>query len=98
MENEITKEDYKNILKSLNEAEKLNNKFFYLFVTNFISIISYWVGKFIDTENTQYLDIGVDILLVFIIFMMIVSFINITQFNKNKEERKKLKEQLKQIA
>jgi hypothetical protein len=98
MENEITKEDYKNILKSLNEAEKLNNKFFYLFVTNFVSIISYWVGKFIDTENTQYLDIGVDILLVFIIFMMIVSFINITKFNKNKEERKKLKEQLKQIA
>ena len=32
MENEITKEDYKNILKSLNEAEKLNNKFFYLFL------------------------------------------------------------------
>jgi len=97
MENNITKEDYKFILKSLNESEKLNNKFFYLFVTNLISIISYWGSEFIETENTQYLDIGVYILFAFIVFMMIVSFINITKFNKKKEERKKLKEQLESI-
>ncbi len=97
MENNITKEDYKFILKSLNDSEKIIKTLFKFFVTTLVGIIGYFGKKFIETESTQFLDIGVYILFVFFIFMMIVSFININKFNQDKEERKKLKEQLESI-
>jgi len=97
MDTNITKEDYKFILKSLNDSEKIIKTLLSFFVTNLVGIIGYFGKKFIETENTQYLDIGIYILFAFIIFMMIVSFININKFNQDKEERKKLKEQLESI-
>jgi len=97
MNDNITKEDYKFILKSLNESEKIIKKLLTLFVTTFIGIVGYFGKKFIETESTQFLDIGLYILFAFIIFMMIVSFLITIPFNKDKQERQRLKEQLEHI-
>ena len=97
MDSNITKEDYKFILKSFNESEIIIKKLLMFFVTTLIGIVGYFGKKFIETESTQFLDIGLYILFAFIVFMMIVSFIITIPFNKNKQERQRLKERLEHM-
>jgi len=94
MDSEITKEDYKYILKSMSDSEKTINKLFLFFITNGIALIGYFGNKFLENGDMQFLDLGTNILITFVLFMMFASFIIINSFNKQKQKRERLKEKL----
>ena len=96
MENKFTdEEDYKNILKVIQNNKDFINKFLLLFITTVMTLISFGAGKFIEHKNSIFLDITFLGLFGLVIPFMLIAIGLVKQLKNNEQKQKDLKYKLK---